>query len=89
MRRDLLVAGLQEIEGIECNLPQGAFYLFPRIEKLAMTGDQFCDLMLDHGVALAPGSAFGQGFEHYIRISYACSQEEIKEAVEIFKNVLA
>ncbi len=89
LRRDLLVAGLQEIEGIECNLPQGAFYLFPRIEKLAMTGDQFCDLMLDHGVALAPGSAFGQGFEHYIRISYACSQEEIKEAVEIFKNVLA
>jgi len=87
-RRDLLIDGLSKLEGIECNKPEGAFYLFPRISKLGISAVEFCDLLLDHGLAIAPGSAFGRSSADYVRMSYACSQEDLREAIDIIGRVI-
>lgn len=90
-RRDLVVAGLNAIDGLDCRVPEGAFYTFAgcagvlrkttpggvRIE----TDSDFCDYLLDHAhVAVVPGSAFG--LSPYFRISYATSESELKEALQ-------
>lgn len=94
-RRDYMVAALNEIEGIDCFTPSGAFYLFPDIRAylgkstpsgdLIETSTDLCLYLLeDHGVAAVPGDAFGEpgGF----RISYATSLEQLKEAVRRLTN---
>lgn len=64
------------------NLPEGAFYMFPSIKKFKMSSEEFCDRLLEKAkVAIVPGSAFGAGGEGYVRISYACSMEQLKEAL--------
>ncbi len=88
-RRDILLEGLGGIEGIETNRPEGAFYLFVRVSKLGVSGSEFCRTMLQNGVALTPGTVFGSSYQDYIRISYACSREDIKAALEIFVKVAA
>lgn len=87
-RRDALVQGLSEIPGVECIVPQGAFYVFPRISGTGMTSLEFCNLMLDYGVAMVPGDAFGQDFEGYVRLCYACSLEDIDWAVRQMKKAM-
>ncbi|HHV42057.1 MAG TPA: pyridoxal phosphate-dependent aminotransferase [Clostridiaceae bacterium] len=89
LRRDLLLEGLSKIEGLDCNRPQGAFYVFPSIKKLGLDDKSFCDLMLDAGVAIAPGSVFGKDYSDYVRISYACSRQDIKEAVNILTTTIS
>jgi aspartate aminotransferase len=94
-RRDYMVAALNEIDGIDCFTPSGAFYLFPDIRAylgkstpsgdLVKTSTDLCLYLLeDHGVAAVPGDAFGEpgGF----RISYATSLEQLKEAVRRLTN---
>lgn len=94
-RRDYMVAALNEIDGIDCFTPSGAFYLFPDIRAylgkstpsgdLIKTSTDLCLYLLeDHGVAAVPGDAFGEpgGF----RISYATSLEQLKEAVRRLTN---
>ncbi|MEM3453176.1 MAG: pyridoxal phosphate-dependent aminotransferase [Candidatus Hadarchaeum sp.] len=86
-RRDVLVEGLNEIDGIDCLKPQGAFYVFPNIEKLGMSSFEFCELLLkSKGVAAVPGSGFGPGGEGHVRLSYATSMENIKLAIELIKE---
>ncbi|NLX75714.1 MAG: pyridoxal phosphate-dependent aminotransferase [Synergistaceae bacterium] len=87
-RRDIIVAGLKEIPGVECNTPMGAFYVFPRISGTGLTSMEFCELILDYGVAAVPGTAFGADFEGYVRFCYACSQEDIKWALEQIKKAI-
>lgn len=82
-RRDWLVDALNKIEGIKCRLPKGAFYAFPDISSFGLTSREFADRLLDEeGVALAWGTSFGEYGEGYIRISYATSLENLKEAVK-------
>ncbi len=82
-RRDLLVNGLNQIPGISCHLPGGAFYAFPDISSFGKTSEEFADAMLEKaGVALLPGSNFGDQGEGFIRICYASSRENITAAVE-------
>ena len=82
-RRDLVVAGLNSIPGIHCQSPQGAFYVFPNIKDTGMTSNQLADLILDKaGVALLPGSTFGEYGEGYLRISYANSINNLKLGLE-------
>lgn len=88
LRRDRLIEGLLGIPGIECTVPQGAFYLFPRITSTGMSSMEFCNLMLDHGVAMVPGTAFGQDFEGYVRLCYACSLENIDWAISQMKKAI-
>ncbi len=86
-RRDLLVAGLRRL-GIPCGMPGGAFYVFPDVSELG-GGDAFTDKLLkDALIAATPGSAFGPGGANYVRLSYATSQERLKEALERIERVL-
>jgi len=86
-RRDILVAGLKDL-GIPCNVPGGAFYLFPDVSALG-GGDAFTDKLLKEAlIAATPGSAFGPGGNNYVRLSYATSQSRIKQALERIEKVL-
>ncbi|MBR5004965.1 MAG: aminotransferase class I/II-fold pyridoxal phosphate-dependent enzyme, partial [Erysipelotrichaceae bacterium] len=81
MRRNFIVNGLNRI-GLKCHMPKGAFYVFPSIAATGMTSEQFCEELLnDQRVAVVPGNAFGSAGEGYVRISYAYSIDEIKEAL--------
>ncbi len=88
-RRDLIVSGLNQLPGISCQNPKGAFYAFPNIKKLGKTSQQAADWILDEaGVALLPGNAFGKYGEGYLRLSYANSQENIQKALERMGEIL-
>lgn len=86
-RRDWLVDALNKIEGISCKLPRGAFYAFPDISSFGLSSKEFADKLLDEeGVALAWGTSFGEYGEGHIRISYATSLDNLKEAVNRIKR---
>jgi aspartate/methionine/tyrosine aminotransferase len=88
-RRDLIVAGLNQLPGISCQNPTGAFYVFPNIKDLGRTSQEIADWFLDEaGVALLPGSAFGKFGEGYLRLSYANSLENIQKALEKMGEIL-
>jgi aspartate aminotransferase len=88
-RRDLIVAGLNDLPGISCQMPQGAFYVFPNITSLGRSSREAADWMLEEaGVALLPGSAFGEFGEGYLRLSYANSLENIEKALERLASIL-
>lgn len=68
--------------GIPCFMPEGAFYMFPDIREFGMTSEEFAlDLLKEEKVAVVPGSAFGDCGEGFVRISYAYSIAELKEAL--------
>lgn len=94
-RRDFMVRALNDIEGVDCFTPSGAFYLFPDVrsflgkktpegEILKSSTDLCLYLLENHGVAAVPGDAFGEpgGF----RISYAASMDQLKEGIQRLKN---
>ena len=82
-RRDWLVAALNDIPGITCRLPKGAFYAFPNISGFGLKSDEFCRRLLqEEGVAAAWGTSFGTYGEGHFRLSYATSLENLKIAVE-------
>ena len=86
-RRELIVNGLNSIDKISCIMPGGAFYVFLNIKKTGMTSNQFCEFILDDaGVAMLPGTSFGQFGEGFVRICYTTNQDEIKEAIERIKK---
>ena len=81
-RREVIIPGLNEIEGISCKKPRGAFYAFPNITKLGMSSHEFSDYLLNEaGVAVLPGTSFGEYGEGYLRLSFATSVENIKKAL--------
>jgi aspartate/methionine/tyrosine aminotransferase len=81
-RRDLLVNGLNQIPGISCHLPGGAFYAFPNIASFGMSSEAFADHILNEaGIAILPGSCFGQQGEGFVRLVYASSSESITKAI--------
>lgn len=82
-RREVLLAGLEQIDGFVCNHPHGAFYLFADIRAFGLSSEDFCNRLLEEEqVVCIPGSAFGACGEGYIRISYTNSEERIQEAVQ-------
>jgi aspartate/methionine/tyrosine aminotransferase len=88
-RRDVIVAGLNAIPGITCQKPQGAFYAFPNITGTGMKSHDLANLILEKaGVALLPGSSFGQYGEGYLRLSYATSIAEIRKGLERIREAL-
>lgn len=96
-RRDMMVELLKEIPGFEVETPHGAFYLFPRItsyfgktfgNRTINSSLDFCDYILEEAlVSLVPGIAFGM--DDHIRISYASSELELREAVRRIKEALS
>jgi len=82
-RRDVIVDGLNAIDGISCLKPHGAFYVFPNVKQLGMDGKKFSELLLEkYGVAALSGTAFGKYGAGYLRFSYANSVENLKKALE-------
>lgn len=81
-RRLFITKGLRDI-GLDVFEPQGAFYVFPHIGEFNMPSEEFCMRLLhEHGVAIVPGTAFGDCGEGYARISYAYSVKHIQTALE-------
>ena len=81
-RRQYLYKELLDM-GFECFEPEGAFYIFPNVSKFASSSEEFCERLLkEKGVAVVPGDAFGECGSGHVRISYAASMENIKEAVK-------
>jgi len=88
-RRKLIFDGLNSIEGIECVLPGGGFYAFPKIIGTGMNGEVFAKKCLhEAGVAIVPGTAFGKKAVDYVRFSFAASQDNISKALEKIKKML-
>ncbi|MGH3154409.1 MAG: pyridoxal phosphate-dependent aminotransferase [Streptosporangiaceae bacterium] len=88
-RRDIIVAGLNDIPGISCLEPQGAFYVFPNITQTGLTSAELQSRLLkDAGVAALGGTAFGPCGEGYLRFSYANSVENIRSALESIRAQL-
>ena len=88
-RRKLLFDGLNSIKGIKCSLPGGAFYAFPDISGTGMNGKEFTKKCLyDAGVAIVPGTSFGEKAVNHVRFSFAASQDDISNALEKIKNML-
>lgn len=96
-RRNFIVKELRNIEGVQCFMPSGAFYVFPNVQQflgtqtpdgttIKTTTDLCLYLLEEHGVATVPGDAFGE--PEGLRISYAASMENLKEALIRFKNGL-
>ena len=78
-RRNLVVDGLNEIPGVRCKLPQGAFYAFPNIEGTAFNERDLASRLLNEaGVAVLPGTAFGEAGKGFIRLAYTQSEDELK-----------
>ena len=96
-RRNILLEKLNEIPGVKCNIPKGAFYIFPDVsyyfgkkdgEKLIENADDLCMYLLNKAhVALVSGTAFGN--PECLRISYAASDEKLIEATKRMKEKLA
>jgi aspartate aminotransferase len=92
-RHDYLVAALNDLDGIRCHPGDGAFYVFPHIqaaaEKLGLDDDiAFAEHLINTAdLACVPGSAFGA--PGYVRISYACSRETLREAIRRLKGALS
>jgi len=96
-RRDLVVHGLSEVKGFRCNNPDGAFYVFPEVSyffgkayngKKINNATDLCMFLLEEAkVSMVPGAAFGD--DNYLRISYATSDERLKEAIERIKSAVA
>jgi aspartate/methionine/tyrosine aminotransferase len=77
-RRDIIVKGLNDIQGLCCATPQGAFYVFPNIHALQRSSaDVAAQLLNEAGIACLAGTAFGSYGEGYLRFSYASSEENI------------
>ncbi|MCZ7391733.1 MAG: pyridoxal phosphate-dependent aminotransferase [Candidatus Methanoperedens sp.] len=86
-RRNVLIKGLNEL-GIKCAMPDGAFYAFADVSAYG-SGEKVAELFLNKAfVATTPGAAFGEAGNDFIRISYATSQERIREALRRMEAVL-
>jgi len=88
-RRDAVVAGLNELPGVSCVVPRGAFYAFPNVSGTGLAAKELADRLLDEaGVAVLAGTAFGEYGEGYLRLSYANSLENIEQALASMRSLL-
>jgi aspartate/methionine/tyrosine aminotransferase len=88
-RRDVIVSGLNNIKGITCKKPLGAFYVFPNVKSFKMESKKLADFILQKaGVAVLSGTAFGAYGEGYLRLSFANSVENIEKAMKRISDAL-
>lgn len=82
-RRDIIVEGLDKLPGVSCAKPRGAFYVFPNITRTGASSAEVAErCLVDAGVAVLSGAAFGRYGEGYLRLSYANSEANLREALE-------
>lgn len=83
VRRDIVVDGLNAIPGIRCTRPVGAFYAFPDVSGTGLTGVEMAErLLMEAGVCVLSGAAFGAAADDYIRISYATDRTALRTGLE-------
>ena len=88
LRRRFLLGELRSM-GLDCFEPEGAFYVFPGIQKTGLTSEEFCTRLLkEEKVVCVPGTAFGQSGEGHIRCCYATALSQLNEALERMKRFL-
>ncbi len=88
-RRDVLIGGLNKIPRVKALSPDGAFYAFPNVTQVGWPSKKLADYLMDEaGVAVLSGTAFGKFGEGYLRLSYANSVENIKEALDKIDRAL-
>lgn len=88
-RRDVTIEILNAIEGITCIEPKGAFYAFANCKNYESDSFKLANYLLENGVAVIPGGAFGAQGEGFLRLSYATSMENIKEGIKRIEGALA
>ena len=89
-RRDYAVEAINEIDGISCQCPKGAFYIFINCKSLGMKSADLSAWLLENaGIALVPGDVFGPGGEGYLRMSFANSYENVVEGCRRLKDAIA
>ena len=82
-RRELVLEGLNAIPGVSCMAPKGAFYAFANIQDIGLSSRDFAiRLLQEKHVVVVPGTGFGEGGEGFFRLSYATSEENIREGVK-------
>ena len=87
-RKEFIYKEINKLDKISCFNPGGAFYAFPNISKTGLSGKEFADIALEKkGVALVPGTSFGNNAEKYVRISFANSLEKIEEAIKRISTI--
>jgi aspartate/methionine/tyrosine aminotransferase len=88
-RRKIISNGLNEIQGVTCQMPEGAFYAWPNITRTGFSSNELSQYLLhEAGVACLPGTAFGQGGEGFLRFSYATTIDTIREAMPRIKQAI-
>ncbi len=88
-RRDVIVEGLNRIEGVTCAEPSGAFYVFPNVSSFGVPSEEIAAFLLQEaGVAALSGAAFGREGQGYLRFSYANSVQAIREALDAISTAL-
>lgn len=88
-RRDLMVELVNKVPGLECKVPQGAFYVFAKYSADMTSAELAERLLKEAGVAVTPGSAFGPAGEGFIRLSYATSDANIREGMKRIARFMA
>jgi aspartate/methionine/tyrosine aminotransferase len=89
-KRDRMVTALNAMPGVDCQTPDGSFYVFPDIRGTGMTAQQFADYMIEEcAVGVVAGSAFGDRGEGHVRITYAAPDEVIDEGMDRMAKGLA
>jgi len=88
-RRKLIHKGLNDLPGVTCSMPGGAFYAFPNVSGTGMNGSEFSKKsMHEAGVAIVPGTAFGKTSIDFVRFSFAASRDNIQKALEKIEKML-
>ena len=88
-RRKLIHKGLNDLPGVTCSMPGGAFYAFPNVSGTGMSGSEFSKkCMHEAGVAIVPGTAFGKTSTDYVRFSFAASRDNIQKALDKISKML-
>lgn len=87
-RREFMVEELNRL-GLDCPKPEGAFYVFPSIKRSGLSSLEFANRLLkEEKVAVVPGVAFGKNYDGYVRMSYATSYLQLKEAAKRIENFI-
>ncbi len=87
-RRNFIFEKLNNLKNMNCFRPGGSFYAFPNVSKSNLSGEKFSEVALNnYGVALVPGTSFGDSAKKYIRLSYANSLENIEKAINRLSKI--
>ena len=88
-RRDIICTRLNAMPGVQCHDPEGAFYVFPKVDVPGMSSEDVAMELLKGGVLCSPGSAFGPSGEGHLRFAYTISREDISRGMDKTEVVLA